>query len=237
MLIDGLPDFYLVQHCNTQIINVVTNTFDWIRAQPLRTVTFGCRGDDPENPVPNYNTQLQINNCKVFGPAGTHVVMLADLWTGDNPCDRNLIENIQVVQCELTMAQLVNHYIEPKPGVTGTWVFNRVTFQDTSPAQMFNVTLSTNTVVQILVWHCDMGNRSANSLFNIVQIPGGVNNLGQMEVTNTYFKSTSQPAAQFPTWLNDGIGSDLRVFHHNISRYNVNSAMGGPTLVALSSGP
>lgn len=229
IIVDGVKDFYVMQNCGTQLIVMTTNTFNVIRAAPDRTVIMGCRGKDPNTPIPNYKAQVQFFSCKAYGNIGDNIVMIADMWS----CDK--IRRIEMVDCQFEMAQLANYYIVPKANITGTWLLDRVTFFETNVAIMWNITLSTNTCIQILVWACQFNNSSANPFFNIAEETGGSNNMGQMEVNNVYFRSLSSPFT--PTWLNDEIGSNLTVLHNNISRYNVNTAVGGPTLTALNTGP
>jgi hypothetical protein len=230
VIIDGTEDFYLIQNCNSQLIVITTNTFNISRAIPDRTVVMGCRGKDPDNPVPNYNARAQFFSCKIYGEGGDNIIMLADLWSCDLARQR-----IELVDCELVMAQLANYYIEPRTGTAGTWLLDRVTFFDTSPAIMWNITLTNSTCIQILVWACQFNNQSANPFFKIAEVAGGSNNKGQMEVNNVYFRSSSSPVA--PAWLDEDIGSDLSVLHNNITRYNVNTAIGGPTLTPIPTGP
>ena len=229
IIIDGTRDFYLMQDCGTQLIVLTTNTFYVEQADPDRTVIIGCRGKDPNNPVANYKARVQFFDCKAYGRAQDNIVMLADLWT----CDIN--SRIEFAQCGLRMAQLANFYIVPEDRAVSNWVLDKVTFFDSSPAIMWNLTLSNNCCIQLLVLNCTFANTSANEFFRIGQITGGTGNKGQMEVNNTYFRSGSSPIS--PTWLNDEIGASLTVGHNNIARYNVDTAVGGPTLAAINTGP
>jgi hypothetical protein len=232
VIIDGTDEFYLIQNCNLQLIVISTNTFNINKAVPAKTVLMGCKGMDDSNPTPNYNARVQFFNCKVYGPAGSRVIMLADLWT----CDPDMLKHIELVDCELQMAQLANYFYTPKDNISGTWLLRNVTFFDTSSAIMWNMTLGVKTCIEILVWGCYFNNRTSNDFFVINEAPGG-SGKGQMEVNNVYFRSSSSPVK--PHWLNDGltIGTNLTVLYNNITRYNVDTAIGGPTLTPILLGP
>ncbi len=229
VIIDGTNTFFLIQNKNLQLVVFNNNTWNWIRAVPAKTVLIGDAGtivDDVR--VPNINARLQFYSCKVYSQPGDTVIMLADQWTGKKDV------YIEFVDCELTMAQFANYFIEPPAKTKSCWLIDRVIFQSTLDAIIWFIKFSDDNCVQMLLWYSQFTNISDNDMIRFEE--SGTGNMVTLEAVKDYFRSTAAPTP--PTWLDvTTLGAAVTVLHNGIVRNNVDPAVGGPTLVALPTGP